>query len=629
LQYKRVGGCSSGRIIEAIANARTIACFLFFAQILPAAPQFLLPEAAGPRRYAIDLTILPGYSTFGGVATIDLDLKQKLSVLWLNGKDLKVDSAILHFQDSHLPARVAAARGEFLGFDLPQAVGPGPARLEIRYRGRLSETATTGVFRKRSAGDWYVFTTFAAIEARRAFPCFDEPRYKTPWELTLHVGREQKALANTRAISEMAEPGGMKRVVFAPTVPLPSYLVAFAVGPFDIVDAGRAGKNGVLVRIITPRGLAAGADAARAATPQLLARLEEYTGIPYPFDKLDHLALIAGAFGAIENPGLITYRQRVLLVPENDQARRLSMRGTMAHELAHQWFGNLVTMRGWEDVWLSEGFATWMGTKLMDEEQPPERRKVQPVSARNRIMAVDELSGARKVREPMTSREQMRRVYGPVVYQKGAAILGMLEQWLGEDAMRVGIRRYLTAHQFASVTTADFAAAVSSAAGRDIHGVLDSFLDRAGVPVVRAELQCDGLAASQVTLHQDRYLPLGAPPDATTWSVPVCLKAEGVAGRCFVLESREMVAPLPACPSWMLVNAGASGYYRTLLRPSLFTAAQSTAAERLTFAQDVAALVMNGDCRRRKRSRCCLEWLTIASRWSFSRRRIWRERWPG
>ena len=568
--------------------------FLFVTQILPAAPQFLLPEVAGPRRYAIDLTMIPGAGAFGGVATIDLDLKQKLSVLWLNGKDLSVESAILHVQDSNLPARVVAAGGEFLGFDFPHPVGPGPAKLEIRYRGRLSDTATTGVFRKRSSGDWYVFTTFAAIEARRAFPCFDEPSYKTPWELTLHVGREQTALANTRAVSEQAEPGNMKRVAFAPTVPLPSYLVAFAVGPFDIVDAGRAGKNSVPVRIITPRGLAAGAAAARVATPQLLARLEEYTGIAYPFDKLDHLALIAGSFGAIENPGLITYRQRVLLVPGNDEARRLSMRGTMAHELAHQWFGNLVTMSGWEDVWLSEGFATWMAAKMMDEEQAPERRKVQPVSARDRIMAADAVSGARKVREPMNSRAGMRQVYGRVVYQKGAAILEMLEQWLGEEAMRGGIRRYLTAHQFGSVTTADFASALSSVAGRDIHGVLDSFLNRAGVPLVTAELQCDGRAASRVTLRQDRYLPLGAPPDATAWSLPVCMKLEGVAGQCVVLEGRETVVPLPVCPSWILANAGGSGYYRTLMRPSLFAAGQATAAERLAFAEDVAALAMNG-----------------------------------
>jgi alanyl aminopeptidase len=567
---------------------------LILAGILTAAdpppPQFLLPDVAQPNRYAIDLTIVPTNSTFHGAATIDVELRQSLSFLWLNGKDLTVESAILRAGNSSFPAKSVTAGGEFLGFALPHAVGPGPAQLEIRYRGKLNEKSTLGVFRKRSAEDWYVFTTFTPIEARRAFPCFDEPRYKTPWELTLHVKREQVALSNTRAVSEREEPGGMKQVAFAPTVPLPSYLVAFAVGPFEIVDAGRAGRNSVPVRIVTPRGRAAEAEAARAATPQLLARLEEYTGIPYPFDKLDHLALIEGSFGAIENPGLITYRQRVLLAKSeaDSTSRRLGMRRTMAHELAHQWFGNLVTMSGWEDVWLSEGFATWMAAKLMDEEQPPARRKVLSAAARNRIMAIDAPPQARVVREPMTSRLQMRKVYGPLVYEKGAAALNMLENWLGEEACRAGIQRYLAEHKFATAITSDFATAVGQAAGRDIHAVLSSLLDHAGVPVVTAELKCNS-GSPRVVLRQDRHSP-----------APVCLKAEGVPGRCIVLEDREAVVSLQSCPSWLFANAGASGYYRSMLGPEQFlslarhAADQLTAAERLTFAQDISALARNG-----------------------------------
>ena len=546
----------------------------------PPAPQFLLPNVARPTRYAIDLTIVPTNNTFRGSAAIQLDLKQSLSFLWLNGKDLTVESATFRAGKSTFPATPVAAGGEFLGFALPQTAGPGPAQLEIRYQGALSEKTAVGVFRKRSAGDWYVFTTFTAIEARRAFPCFDEPRYNTPWELTLHVKRESVALSNTRALSEQEEPGGMKRVAFAPTTPLPSSLIAFAVGPFDIVDAGRAGKNGVPIRIVTPRGRAAEAAAARAATPQLLARLEEYTGIPYPFDKLDHLALIEGAFGAIENPGLITYRQRVLL------GKSPGMRGTMAHELAHQWFGNLVTMSGWEDVWLSEGFATWMAAKIMDEEQPPARRGVLPAAARNRIMAIDAAPGGRVVREPMASREQMRKVYGPLVYGKGAAALHMLENWLGEQPLRAGIQRYLNDHKFATATTSDFADAVSQAAGRDIHAVLSSVLDHPGVPLITAELQCDS-GAPRVTLREDQPL-----------SLPVCIKAEGVPGQCVVLEDREAVVPLRSCPSWLFANAGASGYYRTMLGPELLKSLarhgnQLTAAERLTLAQDVSALAVH------------------------------------
>jgi alanyl aminopeptidase len=558
-------------------------CALVLTQTLiaatPSVPQFLLPEVAEPRRYSIELTIVPTKTTFRGLATIDLDIKQSLSFLWLNGKDLTIDSAVLRTANSQIPVDAVPAGGEFIGFVWRQAIGPGPAQLEIHYRGRLDEKSTLGVFRRRSAGDWYVFTTFTPIEARRAFPCFDEPRYKTPWELTLHVKRESVALANTRQVSEREEPGGMKRIAFAPTAPLPSYLIAFAVGPFEIVDAGRAGKNSVPIRIVTPRGRAAEAGAARAATPKVLARLEEYTGIPYPFDKLDQVALIAGAFGAIENPGLITYRQRVLL------GNAPAMRSTMAHELAHQWFGNLVTMSEWEDVWLSEGFATWMSAKMMDEEQPPARRGVLPAAARNRIMAIDAPNG-RAVREPMNSREQMRRVYGPLVYEKGAAVLRMLENWLGEDRFRAGIRRYLVEHQFSTATTSDFASAVGEAAGLDVGAVLSALLDHAGVPVVSAELRCD-TGSARVVLRQDRHL-----------SLPVCFKGDGMPGRCVLIEGGETSVPLQFCPSWLFANAGASGYYRSMLGPELFlsltrhAASELTPAERLTFAQDVSALEM-------------------------------------
>src|SRR5439155_13571575 len=205
-----------------------------------------------------------------------------------------------------------------------------------------------------------VFTSFTAIDARRAFPCFDEPRFKTPWRLTLHVERKQVALANTRAVSENEEPNGMKRVVFGETLPLPSSLVAFAVGPFEVVDDGRAGKSGAPVRIVTPRGRAREATAARGHTARLVEWLEEYTGIEYPFEKVDHIALLEGAFGATEYPGLITYQQGILLAkPDSDtRERHRLMRAIMAHELAQQGVGNLVSMTGWQDVWLSERFAT-------------------------------------------------------------------------------------------------------------------------------------------------------------------------------------------------------------------------------------------------------------------------------
>jgi alanyl aminopeptidase len=581
------------------ALTRVLAISLALAGILgaanPAPPSFLLPDTAQPRRYAIDLTITPSADTFRGLATIDLDLKRSTSILWLNGKDLVVGAATL----SGMPARAVAAGGEFLGFALPRAVGPGPARLQVRYRGRIGRNAV-GIFHNRAAGDWYVFTTFTAIEARRAFPCFDEPRYKAPWELTLHVARGNAALGNTHIASETAEAGGGKRVVFAPTEPLPSSLVAFAVGPFEMVDAGLAGKNGVPVRIVTPRGRASEAAAAREAASRWVAPLEEYTGIPYPFEKLDDVALIEGAFGAIENPGLITYQQKILLAgPELDTPeRRRQMRSTMAHELAHQWFGNLVTMADWEDVWLSEGFATWMGVKLMEREEPVERRGLRAVVARERVMTADGSPDIRRVREAMASRAGMRSVYSPLVYEKGAATLRMIEHWLGEDAFRAGVRRYLVEHRFGNATTADFVSAMAATGGAAAGSVLKSFFDQPGVPVIWVAPRCDP-ARPTVALRQDRYTAHGATAQTQVWNVPVCVKGDRLAARCVLMEGTETEIPVAACPSWVFANAGAAGYYRTLLGPGMTEALtrhrdQLTAAERLAFAQDVSALARNG-----------------------------------
>ena len=578
---------------------RLAICSLWLASLLaaadPAPPRFLLPDAAAPLRYAIDLRIAPGARVFRGVAVIDLALKQPLSFLWLNGKELRVDSATV----DGAPARVVYAGGEFLELALPRSVGPGAAQVRIRYRGRIGEATSTGVFHKRSGAGWYVFTTFTAIEARRAFPCFDEPRFKTPWEVTLRVPRALTALSNTPVLSETAEAGGWKKVVFAPTAPLPSSLVAFAAGPFETVDAGRAGLNRVPVRIVTPHGRAAEAEPARAATPRLLEWLETYTGIPYPFQKLDHLALLEGAFGAVENPGLISYRQEILLAaPGLDTAeRRRRMRATMAHELAHQWFGNLVTMSGWQDVWLSEGFATWASSRMMDAEQPAADRGLLAADARDRVMTLDGGRAARPVREPLPSRAAMRDVYSPLVYAKGAAVLEMLENWLGPDAFRAGIRRYLAAHEFGAAATADFAAAFQ-APRREIRAMLADFLDRPGVPVIALGRRCDASGA-RLLLRQDLYAPLGLPADDKPRTMPVCVKGDGFAGRCVVMEASSLEIPLAACPAWAFANAGAAGYYRTLPDPDLLPALTRrrsllTAAERLTLARDVAALVWNG-----------------------------------
>lgn len=558
---------------------------------LPAAepPQFRLPNIARPTRYRLDLTIVPSEPVFKGTATISIDLKERADDVWLNAKDLDIEDVKVT-PDGTSKATRWKTTGEFLDVDFPQPLGPGPLQLEIRYRGKLDDKSNVGAYRKKSAADWYVYTSFTPIDARRAFPCFDEPGYKAPWELTLHVKRGQVAVANAPARSESDEPDGMKRVVFAPTEPLASEVVAFAVGPFDVVDAGVAGQKRTPVRIIVPRGRAREADAARAATPEILARLEQYTGIPYPWDKLDHIAVLDMPFGATENPGLITYLDRELLQPpERDTpARQRRMRETMAHELAHQWFGNLVTQAWWDDTWLSEGFATWLGTKVSDLELAPFERGLAITENRDRMIEADSAQ-TRPVRLEMHSRKDTDDVYNGVIYQKGAAVLEMLEDWVGPEAFQRSLRRYLADHRFGNASSADLAEAIQHEARVDAGPVLFSFLDRPGSPLFRFSLA-----------STDRSATLAIDQGDHPWTTPVCFHAESGERRCVVVSASHAEVSLPAAPTWIGPNAYGSGYYRSLLTPDMLNGlvrgySRLTEPERLALAGDLEDLTGSGD----------------------------------
>lgn len=542
-----------------------LACFA-------ASPAFRLPDTARPSHYELEVTIVPRESTFRGTVRVLVEITKPTQSVWMNSRGLTIESVAMTVVGAVKHPDFAAS-GEFLEIrtgDLP----PGPARFEIAYRGESSETANDGLYRKKSGADWYAYTTFTPIEARRAFPCFDEPGYKAPWRVVLHVPESDTAASNSPIRSESLEAGGLKRVEFDETKPIPSEVVALVVGPFEVVDAGVAGARRIPVRILTQRGRAQEAEAARGATAEILARLEAYTGIPYPWDKLDHVAITDMPYGAVENPGLITYRDRILLAPNgrDTEERRRGMRATIAHELAHQWFGNLVTQAWWDDVWLSEGFATWLGGRISDMELPTYERSLSAIAGRTEIVRMD----TRPVRLDMHSREEMSRVYGGLVYRKGAAVLTMLEQWTGAETFQRGLRRYLREYAGANATTGDLAAAIRAESGVDVLPVMRSFLDQPGMPVVEVTSAC--------TVRQ-------AMP--ANWTVPVCSEA-AAQPVCTVLQADP--APLAGCtgPAWP--NRGGSGYFRLRMPPAMVESLVQTTwqslppTERLNLIDDVAEM---------------------------------------
>jgi alanyl aminopeptidase len=550
----------------------------------PVPPGFRLPGDVVPAKYTVVLSIDPNQDTFEGTVFIEVNILKPVSTIWLNGKDLELEFVQLSQGEVLREARTRMVNKELIEVDVSGAPVSGVWGIYISYQGRLDDKAVMGAYRRKVEGAWYVYTTFTPIEARRTIPCFDEPRFKTPWEISIKTPRDQQAFSNGAETGETTASDGQKIVHFGVTQPLPTELVAFAVGPFDVYRGASAG-HGTPVRAITPRGEAAEGKAAAETTVAVLPRLEEYTGIPYAFGKLDHLALADAGFGAVENPGLIVYLAReMLMVPGSETIPRIhALHLLEAHELGHQWFGDLVTQATWGDTWLSEGFATWISEKVMDQEEQPERAHLSLIVARERIMQTDSSRRARPVRVEPRDREGTRDIYNRFIYDKGAAVLLMVEQWLGEDKFRAGIRGYLQAHRFGNATTTDLAAALKSATGVDPSAVMHSFLDVAGIPRVSFQIECTGVP--RVRLRQS---------GAT--AIPICVGGPGMKRTCEALDGPSGEVALPkesGCPAWIEPNAGGTGYYRTV-----WSAAQLAAlsiknlspAERLTLAYDLRAM---------------------------------------
>ncbi len=576
----------------------------------PAPPELRLPNVASPLHNTVELAIDPASEEFTGTITTDLEITKPLSLLWLNGKELTIEKATFAVVGATVTATPVDGGKEFVGLALEQPIQPGRATLAIRYRGKLHRNSGDGIYSAQEAGDWYAYTQFESTDARRAFPTFDEPSYKAPWKLAIHTKQNLAVFANTPIESETQEAGNMKLVRFVETTPLPSYLVAFAVGPFETVDAGTS-KTGTPIRIVVPKGRAKDAAYAAEATRPLLELVEEYFGSHYPYPKLDLLACAVFNAGAMENPGLITYREERLLTKPEEQtlARQKKFATDTAHEIAHQWFGDYVTLAWWDDTWLNESFASWMESKIVEKWKPEWDLDVESVASKNAVMHSDSLDAARSIRQPIASANDIANAFDSITYKKGEAVLTMLEHWIGPDVFQKGVRAYLAKHAWGNATYDDFVAAMSAAAGVDEKPLFDAFVLQSGVPLVSFELQCPKGAAPKLALAQKRYAPTGSSIDPKrTWHLPICVRwsAGGQAGHdCTVLgeATGELALSAKSCPAWLLPNEGGIGYYRMqphgdLLAHLLANTKALTLPERVSLIGDVNALVASGDVQK-------------------------------
>jgi cytosol alanyl aminopeptidase len=581
-------------------NRYTVAVLGLVAILGMAAPQppaLRLGNTVQPEHMSLDLTLSPKKTDFAGKVAIDLRINSAVDHFWLNASELTVSDAKLVENGKTVQAQILPGGEDFVGFKFASTLRPGKAHFSVAFTGKVNLRSSEGIFQSKRDQDPYLFTQFEAISARQAFPCFDEPSFKIPWQVTLHVPQDDVAVGNTKVEKETPESDGMKAVRFTETKPLPSYLIAFGVGPLEFVDAGTAGSRHVPVRIIVPRGDTARAKYAASVSAEILTREESYFGIPYPYDKADQLAIPLSFGGAMENPGLVTYDADIILSPPGQDTVRHQRQYTSiaAHELAHQWTGDLVTMKWWNDVWLNESFATWMAAKLLAEWKPEWNTRAQNQGARLYAINSDTKTSARRINQPVESKSDIGNAFDGITYQKGGAVLAMFENAVGPANFQRVMHDYLQAHAFGNATAEDFLAQLGRTTKPEYATALATFLNRTGVPEVKARLQCAQGAEASLELEQQHLLPAGSSGDASrVWGVPVCVAYSDGSGRkqtCkLVAEQKAMVTfPEKACPAWYLANAKEIGYYEVRYDQESLTKLLDHSKE-LTLAEEVGVL---------------------------------------
>jgi len=478
-----------------------------------AIPRGQLPDDIRPERYRLQLEVDPRQERFSGTAQIEVTVAQPLRGFWLHGHQLDVHGVTVDTGATRLTGKYeevepvnGVARVELSG-ELPA----GRATLRFEYTAPFAEGGQ-GLYRVQAGDEWYAFTQFEAIDARRAFPGFDEPRFKTPFEVSVVAHGGDRVIAN--APLTRTTPVGVGRIVheFQATLPLPTYLLALAVGPLDVVEATLP-PNAVRSTRLPLRGVATkgkGPELAYALehTPAIVERLETYFGIPYPYPKLDLIASPQMG-GAMENAGAIIFNDTLLLLDAGSPpAQQRSFYEVMAHEVAHHWFGDFVTPAWWDDIWLNESFAQWMGVKIADQLRPDLGSRAGLVYSATYAMGVDSKRAGRPMHQAVTDNAQISSTFDSITYQKGGSVLSMVESYLGEQTFREGVRAHLRSHGHGIATSSEFFEAMSAAAKQPaVIAAFRSFVGQPGVPLVSVERSGDGL---ELELTQDRYLPLGS-----------------------------------------------------------------------------------------------------------------------
>jgi len=550
----------------------------------------MLPANVRPKRYA--LTLEPDFDTFTfkGTESVDIEVLEPTSSVSINSVEIAIDSCRLVLQDGTVltPAKTDLdTEAETATFVFDTEVPTGEAKLELEFTGELNDKLR-GFYRSRytdeNGEERYLATTqFEATDARRAFPCWDEPALKATFQVDLVIPSNMVAVSNMTSTSESPTSAGKKKVAFDETPRMSTYLLAFVVGELrSIVDTT---PDGTLIRIWATGEKEEQGRFALDVSIRLLEFFNDYFGVPYPLEKLDHLAIPDFAAGAMENWGAITYRETALLVdPENSSAfTRQIVAAIVAHEMAHMWFGDLVTMAWWNDLWLNESFASWMGDTAVDHLFPEWDMWTQFVSDdTNRALSLDGLQNSHPIEQEVKNPAEIGQLFDAISYSKGGSVLRMLAHFLGADVFRDGLRRYIGKHQYGNARTHDLWEALGAVSGQPVAAMMDTWVEQAGYPVLDVVTKQSGDRV-EVTASQRRFmyhhLVVPEKPDDTLWRVPLSATGGSQTTSTLMSENEAKLRVL-AGDGWVKVNPEQTGFYRVAYSPEDWRRLRAPIADR-------------------------------------------------
>lgn len=540
---------------------------------------YRLPKTVTPSRYEIRLTPDLTTFTFSGDEAVSVTVNEPTPEIVLNALELEIDSASVERGAEKLSGEVSLdAKTECATIRFPRALERGEWTLKLYFRGILNDKLH-GFYRsqyndERGRIHRVATTQFESTDARRAFPCWDEPELKASFKITLVVDENLAAISNAGEESVRRLGNGKKAVVFKETIRMSTYLVAFIVGEFEATDPVDAGTPLRVVHVPGKAGLTGYAKQVGAFSLKFFA---DYYGLPYPGDKLDLIAIPDFASGAMENLGAITFRETALLVDEKTASRAELERvaDVVSHENAHMWFGDLVTMKWWNGIWLNEAFATFMEMLAVDRWKPHWKRWESFSVSRASAMAIDGLRSTRSVEFTVRSPEDARAMFDVLTYEKGAGVLRMLEQYMGAEEFRKGIALYLNKHRFANAETTDLWDALEESSHEPVRKLMDSWIFQPGFPIVGADAGADG---KSLKLAQRRFFYLrngDARASEQLWHVPVMVRAKtakGIATHKLLMTGRETSLDFGEKFEWAVVNEGGHGFYRVSYGPAMLDA---------------------------------------------------------